>query len=108
MSTQIWSWLLTIVGVTGFFLAGRKVWWCWYINLACQVLWFAYSIVTQQYGFIAGAAIYTIIFSQNAVKWTRDHRRPPSAPPRRIGEITKIEMTESGLYVQGKFDKEKS
>lgn len=72
MDNQIWSWLLTIVGVTGFILAGRKVWWAWYINLACQVLWFAYAIVTAQYGFIAAALVYSVVFTQNAVKWTRE------------------------------------
>lgn len=75
MDNQLWSWLLTIVGVTGFILAGRKVWWAWYINLACQILWFAYAIVTAQYGFIVAALVYSVVFTQNAVKWTRERRK---------------------------------
>ena len=27
-----WSWLLTAVGLTCFWLAGRKVWWAWYVR----------------------------------------------------------------------------
>lgn len=76
MSAWWWSWLLTAVGVTGFVLAGRKVWWCWYGNLGCQGLWLAYALVTRQYGFIAAAAVYVVVFTRNAVAWTREHRRP--------------------------------
>ena len=72
-----WSWLLTAVGLTGFILAGRKVWWCWYVNLACQGLWFAYALVTKQYGFIAASVVYTVVFAQNAIRWTREHRVTP-------------------------------
>lgn len=75
MDNQLWSWLLTIVGVTGFILAGRKVWWAWYVNLACQILWFAYAIITQQWGFIVAALVYSVVFTQNAIKWTRERRK---------------------------------
>lgn len=69
-----WSWVLTAVGVTGFFLAGRKVWWAWYVNIANQVLWTAYAIVTQQWGFLAAVFIYLAVFIPNAVRWTKEHR----------------------------------
>lgn len=74
MNNQIWSWVLTIVGLTGFILAGRKVWWCWYVNIACQALWFTYAIVTEQYGFIVASLAYTVVFTQNAIKWTKEHK----------------------------------
>ena len=79
-----WSWLLTLVGVAGFILAGRKVWWAWYVNLACQGLWVTYALVTDQPGFIAASAIYTVVFTRNAVAWTREHRaehRAYGTPP---------------------------
>lgn len=72
MDGQLWSWILTIVGVTGFILAGRRIWWAWYVNLLCQILWFTYAIVTTQYGFIAAAVVYSVVFTQNALKWTRE------------------------------------
>jgi len=65
---------LTAVGLTGFILAGRKVWWSWYVNLFCQVLWFAYALATKQYGFIVASLAYTFVFSQNTYKWTKEHR----------------------------------
>lgn len=74
---MIWSCLLTAVGITGFFLAGRKVWWAWYLNITCQALWFSYAIVTEQYGFIGAAALYTYVFTQNAIKWTKERPRGP-------------------------------
>lgn len=69
----MWSWALTLIGVTGFFLAGRKVWWCWYLNIANQALWLAYSLVTHQWGFLIGVGVYTFVFVGNARRWTADH-----------------------------------
>lgn len=68
-----WSWILTVVGLTGFILAGKRVWWAWYINIGCQVLWFTYAIITSQYGFIVASIAYTVVFTKNAIAWTRDH-----------------------------------
>lgn len=72
---MLWSWILTGVGLTGFVLAGQRVWWCWYINVGCQVLWLAYGLSDpSRYGFVLGAVVYSIVFTRNAVKWTREHR----------------------------------
>lgn len=49
MSEQWWSWVLTLVGVTCFFLAGRKVWWAWYVGLAGQITWLLYSLITEHF-----------------------------------------------------------
>lgn len=76
--SAIWSWLLTLTGVTCFFLAGRKVWWAWYVGLAAQVLWLAYSLVTQQWGFLIGCALYGWVYTQNCIAWTREHRATPT------------------------------
>lgn len=81
MADQWWSWALTLWGIVGFVLAGRKVWWAWYVNIACQVLWYAYAFVTEQYGFVVAATLYTVVFTKNAVAWTREHRAA-TAPDR--------------------------
>lgn len=77
MTDQWWSWALTLVGATCFALAGgigtRKVWWAWYIGLAGQLLWLAYSLISQQWGFLVGVVIYSIVYTRNTVKWTREH-----------------------------------
>jgi hypothetical protein len=75
------DWVLTVIGLTGFVLAGRRVWWAWYINLACQALWLAYALVTHQYGFIVAALAYSVVFTRNAVRWTRERRNAPDATP---------------------------
>ena len=77
--SPIWSWVLTLTGVTCFFLAGRKVWWAWYVGLLAQVLWLAYSIITEQWGFLAGCAVYTWVYVTNCIKWTREHREKQEA-----------------------------
>ena len=76
MDNQLWSWALTLVGVLCFWLAGRKVWWAWYVGLAGQVTWLAYSLVTQQWGFLLGVVLYTVVYTRNAVRWTKEHRAP--------------------------------
>jgi hypothetical protein len=70
---QIWSWILSFIGIAGFFLAGKKIWWAWYINIANQVLWSTYAIVTEQWGFIIGAIFYFAVFIRNAYLWTKEH-----------------------------------
>lgn len=72
------DWILTAVGITGFFLAGFKIWWCWYINIGCQVLWIWYATTTEQYGFLVGALFYTAVFTMNATKWTAEHKAKKS------------------------------
>lgn len=78
MNNLIMTWLVTIVGLTGFFLAGRKIWWSWYVNIGCQVLWVIYAITSQQYVFILAATCYTVVFTKNAISWTKAHRQKGS------------------------------
>lgn len=72
MPSELWSYLLSAVGLAGFFLAGSRIWYAWYINIANQFLWTAYAIVTDQLGFLIASAVYTVMFSFNAYRWTRD------------------------------------
>lgn len=69
-----WSWLLTAVGVFGLWLAGRKVWWAWFVGLGAQVLWIAYALATDQPGFLVSAAAYGWVYGRNARAWVREHR----------------------------------
>ncbi|QED11617.1 nicotinate ribosyltransferase [Arthrobacter phage Qui] len=74
MSTeQVLSWAVTAIGIFGFFMAGKKVWWSWYINLSCQALWFAYAFYSGTPAFFFAASFYTIVFGWNAYKWTKAH-----------------------------------
>lgn len=70
---QILSWVVGAVGLIGFYFAGKRMWWSWYINLACQALWISYALVTGQPAFLVTAAVYSGIFAVNAYKWTKEH-----------------------------------
>ena len=69
---MMWSYVLTAVGVTGLYLAGRKVWWAWFIGLGAQLLWLAYALSTEQYGFIVSAFAYGFVYARNGARWMRD------------------------------------
>jgi hypothetical protein len=71
MAAQVWSWLLMSVGVTGMYLAGRKLWIGWAIGLGSQVLWLAYSIATRQWGFLVSCFIYGAVQLRNLIVWRR-------------------------------------
>lgn len=71
---MIWSWVLTLMGVTCFYLAGRKVWWAWYVGLVTQIVWLGYSVVTEQWGFLVGVALYSWVYTKNAIDWTSERR----------------------------------
>lgn len=73
VNDQVWPIVVSIVGVVGFWLAGKRVWWSWWLNLANQALWTVLAVVTQQWGFFIGIVIYTPIFLRNAIVWTREH-----------------------------------
>jgi hypothetical protein len=74
MEGQIWSAVLTMIGLMGFYLAGKKIWWAWYVNIANQLIWTAYSIATQQWPFLVGVVAYTFVFTRNAIAWTKEHK----------------------------------
>lgn len=75
-----WSWVLTAVGVTGLYFAGQKKPWAWLIGLGAQVLWLAYAIATEQWGFIVSAAAYGWVYARNARLWMRPEVVPDGQP----------------------------
>jgi hypothetical protein len=70
----MWSYVLTVVGVTGLWLAGRKVWWAWFVGLGAQGLWLAYAISTHQWGFLVSAFAYGWVYARNGWRWTAERR----------------------------------
>jgi hypothetical protein len=75
LDIQILTWIMTTIGLTGFLLVGKKLWWAWYINLGVQILWAIYALATGQPAFLASAATYFLIFALNAYKWTKAERK---------------------------------
>lgn len=72
--SQWWSWVLTVVGVTGLLVAGSKRKLGWAIGLGAQVLWLTYGIVTRQYGFIVSAFAYGTVYARNWTRWYMEER----------------------------------
>ena len=67
---QQWqSWALSIVGVTGIYLTGRKNWRGYAVGIVTECAWVWYSIVTKQWGFIFGSTIYISVYLLNINKW---------------------------------------
>lgn len=69
-----WSVALAAIGILGIWLAGRKNLWGWALGVAAQLLWIAYAIVTQQWGFILSALAYGWVYGLNWWKWARERQ----------------------------------
>lgn len=70
----IWSFVLTAVGLTGLWLSGslRRVGWA--IGLGAQVLWIAFAITFEAWGFLLSALGYGFVYGRNWWRW-REVRR---------------------------------
>lgn len=75
-----WSWLLTAVGVTGLYFAGRKRALGWAIGLSAQLLWLAYALSTRQYGFLVSAFAYGWVYARNFRAWRSEKEVSDAAP----------------------------
>jgi hypothetical protein len=69
-----WSWILTAVGVTGLYFAGKNNKVGWAIGIFAQSLWIAYALATQQYGFLVSAFAYGFIYIKNFNAWRNNER----------------------------------
>lgn len=76
MAAQWWSWALTLIGVTGWWLTGRRLWQGWAVAIGVQALWIAYAVTTGQWGFLASALLYGGMATHNLRRW----RKPAPAP----------------------------
>lgn len=68
----MWSWVLAILGITGIFLVGRKTIWGWLVLCANEILWVTYALITKQYGFIAMAVAYVLVYMKSYMHWRRE------------------------------------
>lgn len=74
MASQWWSWLLTVVGVTGLLLAGSSRKAGWAVGFSAQGLWLAYAVATHQWGFIVSAVAYGSVYARNWLRWRKDEK----------------------------------
>lgn len=71
---QWWSWILTAIGITGLYLVGKKSLWGWIVGIGVQLLWIAYAVATQQWGFIISALAYGAINLRNYIRWNNEKK----------------------------------
>ena len=70
---QQWqSWALSCIGVIGIYLTGRKNWRGYAVGIMTECAWVWYAIVTKQWGFIFGSAIYITAYSHGIQNWLKD------------------------------------
>jgi Nicotinamide mononucleotide transporter len=66
-----WSWVLSIIGVTGLYLAGSGKRSGWAVGVGVQVLWITYAIVSKQWGFIIASLAYGGVNIRNWIRWSK-------------------------------------
>ena len=71
---DIWSWVLSAIGLLGIYLAGSHNRLGWLLGVFAQVLWLSYAVVTQQYGFIVSAFAYGFMYIRNYRLWKSDKK----------------------------------
>lgn len=76
--SQVWSWVLTVTGVTAIWLAGRGNRVGWAVGFCGQVLWVAYAVVSEQWGFLVSAALFGGVYARN---WLVSRPRPAEPEP---------------------------
>lgn len=62
---QLWSLGLSLFGATAMYVAGRSPAAGWSLGLCAQAVWLAYSIHTQQWGFLLSVALYGSVYVSN-------------------------------------------
>jgi len=71
----MWSWVLAAVGIAGLWLAGSGRPAGWMIGVGAQVLWIAYAVATDQYGFIVTAVAYAFVYARGAIRQRAEVQR---------------------------------
>lgn len=70
---EVWSWVLSLTGLVGIWLAGSKRPVGWAVLLASEVLWIAYALTTHQLGFLVGGLLWAVVYTRNLIAWRSQH-----------------------------------
>jgi hypothetical protein len=71
---EYWSWILAVIGVAGIYFVGKKTLWGWFVLLFNEVIWIAYAVITEQYGFIVSAIAYGAVYIRSYLHWKADEK----------------------------------
>lgn len=72
--TTYGQYVLSVFGLIGIKLAGRRNAWGWLISLCSQLAWATYIAATGQWGLMIGTCGYAWVYLQNFRSWRRDQR----------------------------------
>jgi hypothetical protein len=61
--------VLATVELIGMYMAAKRHRWGWAVLVVDQALWFAYAIVTGQWGFLATATVWGAMFLGDHMAW---------------------------------------
>lgn len=59
---ELWSWALSVVGVTVQVLARTAPRWAWVLGFWSQVPWCVFAVVTDQWGFLPSSLTYAAVY----------------------------------------------
>ena len=69
---MLWSYTLAGLGVISLYLTGKKLKIGWVVGIVNSVLWIAYGLITEQYGFIASAVVFITVQARNYHSWHKE------------------------------------
>jgi hypothetical protein len=55
---QAWSIATTALGIVSLYFVAKQRLVGWWLGITCQLVWCGYAIVSRQWAFIAGSAVY--------------------------------------------------
>jgi len=54
------------------YFVGKKTVWGWMVLLLNEVIWTAYALATEQYGFIVMAVAYATVYIKSFIAWRKE------------------------------------
>jgi len=54
------------------YFVGKKTVWGWMVLLLNEVIWIAYALATEQYGFIVMAVAYATVYIKSFISWRKE------------------------------------
>ncbi len=81
MISQWWSFGIAAGAALAQWIVGNRWWWGWLVALAMQPVWFVYGLALEQYGLLAHAALFTLVYVRNLRIWWRDRGRAEEQLP---------------------------
>lgn len=90
--SQLWSWALAAIGVSGVFLTTKKLYAGFVVGVLVQLLWISYAIASSQYGFIASALAFGWVNALGWYRWTRSTAPKPERDTRTWGEAHRARL----------------